>query len=624
MDRGTPALIGWLALASLVLIAAVTSLVAVLAPHDTADNQGWLEIAWMSLLRTLDPGTMGGDQGTPIFLGLMLTATLGGIFLVSALIGILTNGLDNRIVQLRKGRSIVLERGHAVILGWSDQVFIVVSELVKANQGGGRSCVVILADRDKVDMEDQIRAQVGDLGKLRVICRSGSPLKRVDLELVSLDTARSVIVLSPPEDDPDIDVIKTLLLLQHRRWGQERPPIVAAIQDSSNMPGARLAAGPNVRLIDADDISVRLVAQSHRQSGLSTVCTDLLDFSGNELYIRAEPRLVGRTYAEVLVAYDQGCPIGLLRADGTVALNPPMDTGVAAGDRIVVMAEDDLLIRPAKEVAPINAAAIVPAVGTRPEPDRTALIGWNSRGPKIIDLLDRLVEPGSVLDIAHPTKPVGAIGRRTNVTVDHKECDPTSRASLESLDLGNYNHLVVLSDEHVDRDRADDRTLITLLHLRDIAAALGNPYTIVTEMNDDANREIAQTAKADDFIISTKLISLLMTQLAENVALQAVFADLFDPSGSEIYLNPASGYVLTDHEITFATVVEACRQRGETPIGLRFAGHCDEPPSYGVVLNPAKSTTFTLSPQDSVIVVSPGSESRPSRAAASTAAVPAA
>lgn len=56
-------------------------------------------------------------------------------------------------------------------------------------------------------------------------------------------------------------------------------------------------------------------------------------------------------------------------------------------------------------------------------------------------------------------------------------------------------------------------------------------------MNDDANREIAQIAKADDFIISTKLISLLMTQLAENVALQAVFADLFDPPGSEIHLN---------------------------------------------------------------------------------------
>lgn len=67
----------------------------------------------------------------------------------------------------------------------------------------------------------------------------------------------------------------------------------------------------------------------------------------------------------------------------------------------------------------------------------------------------------------------------------------------------------------------------------------------------------------------------------------------------------------TDREVTFATVVGACRQRGETAIGLRFAGRSDEPPSYGVALNPAKSATFTLTDHDSVIVVSPGSETWP-------------
>lgn len=44
-----------------------------------------------------------------------------------------------------------------------------------------RSRVVILTDRDKVDMEDQIRARVGNTGRTRVTCRSGSPLKRSDI-----------------------------------------------------------------------------------------------------------------------------------------------------------------------------------------------------------------------------------------------------------------------------------------------------------------------------------------------------------------------------------------------------------------------------------------------------------
>ena len=91
--------------------------------------------------------------------------------------------------------------------------------------------------------------------------------------------------------------------------------------------------------------------------------------------------------------------------------------------------------------------------------------------------------------------------------------------------------MVLTDDAGSTRDRADDRTLVTLLHLRDIEEPLGDPYSIVTEMNDDANREVAQVTKADDFIVSSKLISLLMTQLAENRHLHSVFAELFDPSG---------------------------------------------------------------------------------------------
>ena len=135
MDRGTPALIGWLGLASLILICLVTVLIELIAP-DAQAKGSWLKIAWESMLRAMDAGTIGGDDGSYAFLALMLGVTIGGIFIVSSLVGVLTTGMEKRITELRKGRSQVAERGHAVILGWSDQVFVVLSELVKANQGG--------------------------------------------------------------------------------------------------------------------------------------------------------------------------------------------------------------------------------------------------------------------------------------------------------------------------------------------------------------------------------------------------------------------------------------------------------------------------------------------------------
>ncbi|WP_327045870.1 potassium transporter TrkA [Microbispora sp. NBC_01189] len=604
MDRGTPALIGWLGLASAALVALVTVFVVVLTDGDTEASGGWLGVAWMSLLRTLDPGTMGGDEGSPVFLGLMLTVTIGGIFIVSALIGVLTTGLENKITQLRKGRSRLIERDHTIVLGWSEQVFTVVEELVTANQSERRSCVVILADQDKVDMEDQIRARIPETGHTRVICRSGSPLKRADLELVSPDTAKSIMVLPPQHEDADIDVIKTLLLLNNRPWGPARPHVVAAVRTSGNLAAARLAGGDAALIVDGDDIAIRLVVQSHREAGLSTVCTELLSFAGNEFYMRSEPRLTGATYGDALSAYELGIPVGIRKRDGRALVNPPMDTRVEKGDQLILLAEDDLLIRLAGARPPVVEAAVVSAVDQRRTPDRTLLVGWNSRGERIIDLLDRLAEPGSTLDVAAPQRPTESVDAdRVNLTVGYKPCEPTSRRSLETLGLGTYKHIVVLSNESVEPGHADDRSLVTLLHLRDIEVRLGDPYSIITEMNDDRNREVAQVTKADDFIVSSKLISLLLTQLSENPHLHEVFADLFDPSGSEIYLKPAPCYLAPGKEANFATVIEAARGRGETAIGYRIQRAGKEAPGYGVVLNPPKTLPLTLDPEDKVIVV---------------------
>ena len=62
-----------------------------------------------------------------------------------------------------------------MILGWSDSIFTIISELTLANESRRKPVVVVLADRDKVEMEEDIRAKVPDLRGTRVVCRSGSP-----------------------------------------------------------------------------------------------------------------------------------------------------------------------------------------------------------------------------------------------------------------------------------------------------------------------------------------------------------------------------------------------------------------------------------------------------------------
>ncbi|WP_354670864.1 potassium transporter TrkA [Actinomadura sp. DC4] len=604
MSRGTPALIGWLGLASALLIILIASVTVVLTPGDAGHNGHWPGMLWRTLMRAIDPGTVGGDTGSHTFLALMLAVTVGGIFIVSALIGVLTTGLEAKIADLRKGHSKIIERNHTVLLGWSDQVFTVISELVKANQSQRRACVAVLADQDKVDMEEAIRHNVGDLGNTRVVCRRGDPLKPTDMELVSPGTARSIMVITPPAGDADTHVIKVLLSLGARDWEAHRPPVVAAVTNSANLSAARLAGGEGAHVVDADDIGVRLVVQSHRQSGLSTVCTDLLDFSGNEFYLRPEPALTGKTYGEALDAYAEGIAVGLRRADGVVTVNPPMDTVIEADDQVIMLAEDDLLIRLADTPPQVVSDAISTTAPEPAKPARTLLIGWNQRAPKIVSLLDAFAEPGSTLDVAAPRDdPRDQLADPANLTMGFTRCDPTDRAALETLDVGSYQHVVVLSDDAHAPQHADARTLVTLLHLRDMEERIGDPYSIVSEINDEGNREVAQVTQADDFVVSTRLISLLLTQLTENHHLRDVFATLLDPMGSEIYLKPATDYLLPDTPANFATIVEAARRRGQTALGYRRREAFHRPPAYGVVLNPDKAAPLTLSADDRVIVL---------------------
>ncbi len=95
-----------------------------------------------------------------------------------------------------------------------------------------------------------------------------------------------------------------------------------------------------------------------------------------------------------------------------------------------------------------------------------------------------------------------------------------------------------------------------------------------------------------------------MRNYSANKALNAVFADLFDPEGVEIYLKPAADYVKLGEAVNFYTVVEAARQRGETALGYRLHAYANESTrAYGVSVNPDKSAAIAFAERDRIIVL---------------------
>jgi voltage-gated potassium channel Kch len=613
MAAGTIALIGWLGLVSLVIIAIAGAFLDLtrIAPEGE-EPMSFIEGTWASLMRTLDSGTMGGDNGWG-FRIVMLVVTLAGIFVVSALIGVLSTGLEGKLDELRKGRSRVLEKEHTIIFNWSPSIFDVISELVIANESRKRPRIVVMSDKDKVEMEDEIADKVPNTKNTRIICRSGDPTDLFDINIVNPQDARSIIILSPENDDPDSCVIKTILAVVNDPARREARYLIAAeIREARNAEVARVVGGSEVQLVLADDLLSRIVAQSMRQPGLSAVYTELLDFDGCEIYTADQPELVGKTFGEAIFSYQTSTLIGLCGTDGAVSLNPPMDTMIAPGMKIIIIAEDDSEIELKERGTSTALAGPPPAPPALAPPERTLMLGWNRRGPMIALELSRYVAPGSLLTIAADTPELeadyeGLVLAGDNLRVEMKRIDTSRRGEIEALDPTSYDHVLVLGySDHMAPQPADTRTLVTLLHLRRIGEDSHKVINVVSEMIDVRNRELAEVAKIDDFVVSNELVSLMLAQASENEHLEEIFKDLLDEEGSEICLRPASDYVRLGETLSFYEVTEAARQRGEVAIGhhIPAAASADDARRMGgIVINVSKAEPLTYTANDRIVVL---------------------
>src|SRR5688500_13818158 len=200
LARGVSTVAAWLGLLSLAIIVLAGIALQVFGIEVDGERPNFVEGLWLALQRTLDAGTGGGDAGWP-FRTVSLLVTLGGLFVVTAFIGLMANGIDQQIERLRRGRSLVVEQSHTLILGWSTKLPTILAELATANENQASSALVILADMDKQEMDDAVRRWVPKGSRTRVVCRTGRPYHAADLAVVRPELARAVIVLSG-DDDP--------------------------------------------------------------------------------------------------------------------------------------------------------------------------------------------------------------------------------------------------------------------------------------------------------------------------------------------------------------------------------------------------------------------------------------
>ena len=402
-SKGMSSLIMFLGIASLAIIIFASLLVVIFQINpQNSDALNFFEAFWASLMRTLDPGTMSDDQGWS-FRILMLFVTLGGIFVISALIGVISNGIFNKLENLQRGRSFVVEEDHTVILGWNEKVITIIKELCISNQNKKDACIVIMGEKDTVGMVEEVREYVPKKCTTRIVCRSGSPIDQTSLNLLNLNAAKSIIVVSPTNEDPDSEVVKTCLAIIRNPSRNDKPiHIVAELRHEKNLPVAKIVGGNEVEWVLSEDIIARLIAQTCLQPGLSTIFMDFMDFEGDEIYFYSHPGLAGKPFGEVLNLFEKNAVLGILKNNKIPMLNPPMGSIIEAEDKIFLLAENDSQISLhsfSKEL--VNEDQIQNLNIKTTEPQKILILGWNLRANHLLLEMDHYLPPNSEIVVLY-------------------------------------------------------------------------------------------------------------------------------------------------------------------------------------------------------------------------------
>lgn len=610
---------------SFVLVALCAGLAMLVMPQPEPDGTtfDFLEAMWWSMTRVADAGTMGDDVGTGVRFVAVL-ATICGLGVVALLIGLVSSTIGDKIESLRKGESPVIDEGHTLILGYSEKVFAMLRQLREANANQKRASVVILSTTPKEEVETAVRERLGDMWTTRVVVRQGSPFSVHDLAKVGAGRAKSIVILSEvggaagTADDTteaeDMGAIKTLLALRRIPGALTRNHAVVELLDVSRRPVIEQLGVGGVEVVAMGETLARMMVQTARQNGLAGVYHDLLSYEGSEFYLQAFPELVGRTFGEAQWKMQGAVVCGVCKHGSRVPLiNPPLDHRIEAGDELLVIAEDDDTFSLTAQHAPARPEGFTAPSPAPRAPERLLVCGTGPRLAEMLRELDNYVLPGSEA-LMMPGRDVESftafikreVGQLRNLRLRHLVGDPTMPAVLERAVSPDFSVMMVVADDAQGEEEADARTVITVLLLRELTRGFGEARPrIISEILDSRTKELLEQDYAADFVVSSEMTAMLMAQISERRELNAVFADLFQSDGSEVYLKRAACYAPLAQGVPWLSVQKVAQERGEVAFGyVKY--------QQPAIINPPQSEQLVFAAGDRVIVLAEDDSEAPS------------
>jgi Trk K+ transport system NAD-binding subunit len=594
LARGTAAALAWLGVVTLAAVLFSAALLRIFGVTFAGSNDsGVIEDTWQSLLRILDSGTMANDVGWGRRL-LALLITLFGLLVAGTLIGIIAAGVEDRIDSMRRGRSKVIESGHLVILGGSNRIPLIIEQLVLASAQRGANTIVVLTQTDPTELRRAVLDAVPDQLRTRVVYRFGDPRVGADLALARVSDARGVVVL-PDTDGDDTSVTQTVLALVAELGSLEELPVVVEVAESITARRLVEACGPTMHPIVTAQAVARTGAFALRHRGLSQVVNELTDFHGCDLHVADLPDLRGARFDETVSRFGNARPIGIARRNGRFELNPPGESTLDDGDRLVVIAHD--LERIEETANPTRLSRGESSeFGAITVEEHILVLGWNPVGPDLLRGWSTAASPASTVEVAFDPRMI----EPSDVVIPPLGIDVRISA-VEEASLLVFDRvpttIVVLGYTSIDPAAADARTMLDVMHLeRRISPLDGATTRFVVQLLDAGHADLAVLTGPDDFLISSALGSQFIAQLIEQPERREVLLALYGGDDASIRMIRCDRLDLVG-TYSMADIVAVAYAAGVLAIGWRHIA------DGSVVLNADAGVTVTLAAADELVVV---------------------
>ena len=638
MSRGSSsiflALLG-LFLVGFLIMVFVRGVANAFVPDETLSS--WAEIPWRVYVAVMEGSAAetDGDSNWAAKLTSIL-AVMVGLILFSSMVAFITSVFEAKLDELRRGRSLVLESDHTLILGFGDRILEVIRELIEANESEPDASIVILAENDKEEMDNIIRDNITDFATTRVITRSGVVTNINNLKKVMAENAKSVIIMNSaaswrPENEKNLAdalVLKSIMSIIAVCDGEIHPAIVCEIHSDRDRDLAENISNGVVKALNEVSVLSRMIAQlALSRNGLSIVYSDMVGFDGNEFYFYKPDEGWGErlTFGDSMNRFKNSTPMGIHNSKGEIILNPAKDMPIEDDDELIVFAEDDSTIFYFQDPVFNPTLKEIPSSIVEPQSHRVALLNWTTKTSIILEKLCSYLPKGSELctyvSAKVPEMDSCKISLNENypdIDISMTELDLNDLESLDNINPQDFDSILILSPGGSTIEEMDAYVISMLIRIRQILISKKDSENnnldskdwpkLITEVMDSENIDIILNSGVEDFMVSNQFVSQIMAQVSEEPMALDVYDDLFQSEGSELYIKPASYYFdFKDSKtitIPYGECVQAARLRNEVILGLQI--HADQKNKdnmFGIVLIPNKDDEFTLSEKDGLIAL---------------------